>query len=199
MAKQKSWFKKIEEKEWLRQSFHIMYGIVVLILLKVFHQNIVAIFLLLLSLLGFIISFTSKKKNIWFITKMLDVFDRKEDRKDMPGKGAITLTIGFFLSLLLFENRIAKAAILILALGDSFSTLGGKAFGKIILRKPKTLEGSLTGVIAATIGSTIFYIPLLPAVVASLIAIMSEHLETKILDDNILIPVIAGIILSIML
>lgn len=130
---------------------------------------------------------------------MLDIFDRHESEKNLPGKGAIALTFGLFLALYLFPLQIAKTCIIILALGDAGSAIIGKYFGKIkpFKNNKRTLEGSLGGFILASIGATI-YIPAIPAIIASAIAMISEYFETEWLDDNIIIPVISGIVLSLL-
>ena len=188
--------KKSNLKELKRQLFHASCGIIVLIALNFFQQNIIAIFLFALTIIGLFLSIISRKKDIPFFSKMLDIFDRKADEKNFPGKGAIALTFGLFLSLYLFPLQIAKTCIIILALGDAGSAIIGKYFGKIkpIKNNKRTIEGSLGGFVLAFLGATI-YVSAIPAIIASASAMISEYLETKWLDDNILIPVISGIVL----
>ena len=91
------------------------------------------------------------------------------------------------------------AAIMILALGDSFSRLIGP-FGKIKhpFNNTKFLEGLIAGLIAASLGAMLFIRPH-EAVAASFIAMLLEGVDLKLfklkIDDNITIPVVAGAII----
>lgn len=179
--------------ELKRQLFHALYGIIILILLQYYSKSFIVLVLFVLVIIGLILSQKSKTKKIPIISPILNIFDRKKDLKTHPGKGAVTLTIGFFIALL-FPLTIAKVAILILALGDASSTIGGKLFGRTKISKNKTLEGTIAGIIISTLAALI-YVPLIPAVATSTLAMFSEHFETKWLDDNIIIPIVSGIVL----
>lgn len=190
---------KADYKEIKRQAFHISCGIIVLVLLNFVHKNTVAAFLFVLSLLGLAISFLSRTRKLPMIDRMLDVFDREEHRESFPGRGAIALAFGFFLALFFFKLQIARAAILIVAIGDSLSHLIGKHFGKVDLpyNRLKKIEGIVAGGVLAKLAALI-YIPFIPALAASAITMFVESLPLKI-DDNLFLPVVAGIVLSLML
>ena len=104
--------------------------------------------------------------------------------------------IGALLAVILFEKDIALAAIIILALGDSFSRLIGP-FGKIKhpFNNTKFLEGVIAGIIAAFLGAILFVKPS-EAIIASFFAMMLEGVNLRLgkfkIDDNITIPLIAG-------
>ena len=89
------------------------------------------------------------------------------------------------------------ASIMILALGDSVSHLYGLHYGRIKhpLSSTKFFEGTIAGFIAGFIGALIF-LPWLEAFLASLAAMAVEAIEIKIgagqVDDNLIIPVVAG-------
>ena len=101
--------------------------------------------------------------------------------------------------LVLFEKDIAMAAIIILALGDSFSRLIGP-FGKIKhpFNDKKFLEGVIAGMVAAALGAMLLVKPL-EAIAASFFAMLLEGVNLRLfkfkIDDNITIPLIAGFVI----
>ena len=122
--------------------------------------------------------------------------------KKFPGKGSFFLVLGSLLALLFFEENIALAAIAIMAVGDSITSLVGIYFGQ--LKNPfnpsKHLEGTIFAIIIGTIAAFTF-VPFQDAFLASVIAMTFEALTIKridrIIDDNVLIPLIAGFTMSI--
>jgi dolichol kinase len=102
--------------------------------------------------------------------------------------------------LILFGSNIniACASIIILALGDSFSTLAGKRYGrhKIFYNPEKSFEGSIGGFVPAFIGAMVF----VPPEVALFGAFMGMNVESLSLriDDNISIPLISGFFMTLL-
>ncbi|MBT3690660.1 hypothetical protein HOG16_00255 [Candidatus Woesearchaeota archaeon] len=184
--------------ELRRKVFHIFSGIVVIVLLSL---NMITRFeLLILLIVGLIISPLSKKYKIPIVSWGLKKMDRK--KMFMPGWGAITALAGMLIALYLFSENIAYASILILSVGDGFAALIGK-MGKMKTRfsKKKTWEGTISGIITATIAAS-FFVPLYMALVASMVAMYVELVDFKfknIIDDNLLMPFIAGVIISLLM
>ncbi|MBS3157571.1 hypothetical protein J4442_05380 [Candidatus Woesearchaeota archaeon] len=180
--------------ELRRQAFHLLLGIVIVALVNYYILNLRI--LLFILLIGIIISFLTNYFEIPGIQWFLDKFDRKNGK----GFGVITYFIGVVIVLGFFRKDIALASILILAFGDSFCHLG--RFGKIKnpLNKEKLIEGLTIGVIAATIAAS-FFVSVYIAFIGSLIAMILESLDLKIrgivLDDNILVPLSAAIVMSL--
>ena len=189
--------KRLEAK---RQLFHMLLGIAIVALLIYGLINKSHIFFLII--IGIIISFLSKKHKIPVICWFLRNFDREKDLKSFPGKGVIFYLIGVFLVLSFLPLDIAMSAILVLAFGDSVSHLFGLKHGKI--RHPfadkKFFEGMIAGFIAAFIGASVF-LPWHEALIASFFAMLAESIEIKIgaekVDDNIIIPLVAAIAVSL--
>ena len=180
--------------ELRRQIFHLLLGILLVILLNL---NIINLRLLIgILAIGIVISFLCKYFKIFGIQWFLDRFDRKDAR----GAGIIAYFIGVIIVLLFFRRDIALASILILAFGDSFCHLG--RFGKVKnpLNEKKLIEGLIIGVIAASIAGS-FFVPFYIALSGSLIAMILESLDLKIkgrvLEDNILVPLISAIVMSL--
>lgn len=192
---------EINRFEIRRQAFHICLGLAIIILLKIGILNSLILFIILI--IGGIIAVLSKKFRIPVIYSFLKIFERKHALKTFPGKGTISFLIGCLLVLQLFEKDIALASIMILTFGDSVSHLFGWHVGrkKHPLNCLKSIEGNIAGGITGFLGAMFFINPL-PALLASFGAMTAEAVElkmnNKIIDDNIIIPLVAGTIIYLM-
>ncbi len=189
-----------------RQLFHLALGLViVLLLMHGFIGHDISVFgfiiryahILLIIVLGIFLSYLSKRARIPIIRELLEKFERKKEIETFPGKGTIFYFIGIYISLFLFSKDIAMASIMVLAFGDSVSHVLGLHYGKIRhpLSGTKFLEGTIAGFLAGFIGAWMF-LPWHEAFFASFIAMIIEAVEIKIgagqVDDNLIIPVVAG-------
>jgi len=190
----------LKELEIRRQVAHLIGGIiyVALIYLDVLTASVAGILLLIYIL----ISIISRKMKIPLFSPIFELFEREEDLKKFPGKGTILFMASIFICLLLFPKDIAMASIVILAIGDSIGPLVGQ-YGNIKspFNKKKYIEGGIAGGIAATIGAMIFVSPL-EAAFAATIAMIAEGVDWKLgkdkLDDNIIMPLVAGGIIMLL-
>src|SRR3989338_3295115 len=188
----------IDKFELKRQAFHILLGMAIVVLLLYgfigfdFELSGITIpfaDILLLIIFGLSLSYFSRSVNIPMVSWLLKKFERQNEIKKFPGRGLIFYLVGVYISLLLFPKDIALASVLVLALGDSVSHLFGLHYGKIKnpLSKTKFLEGF--------IGAFVF-LPWHEAFFASLAAMIVEAIEIKLgteqVDDNLIIPVVAG-------
>jgi dolichol kinase len=184
--------------EFRRKILHILFGLSLIImiyfgLLRLWHLAFIFLF-------GFAISMLSKRFKLPFIHKMLLYFDRNE--KNIPGKGILTFILGVMIAWAVFfkDKDIVLASIFILTLGDAFSSLFSRYYGRI--RMPfnnyKLLEGYIIGVIVGFIGAVMF-VSILEAFIGSTIAMFIEavgiRLGKEYIDDNLIIPITAGIII----
>jgi dolichol kinase len=182
------------ELETKRQLIH-MSGVVIPFYILAVGLYLSVSTLLFLLTAGLIISY-GYKKGVRFpvISNIVDSTEREGVVEEFPGRGALSFFFGSLLALLLFGSNInvASASIIILALGDSFSTLFGKRYGrhKIFYSKEKSVEGTIGGFVPAFIGAGIF-VSSQVALVGALVGMAVESLSLKI-DDNITIPVAAG-------
>ena len=181
-----------------RQIFHLALGVAIVLLLMYgfIDQNIILI------IAGFVISIASRTEKIPIIYNLLQKFEREKEIKTFPGKGTIFYFIGVYISLLLFPREIALASIMVLALGDSISHMYGLHYGKIKhpLSESKYLEGTIAGFLGGFAGALMF-LPWHEAFFASLTAMVVEAIEIKIgteqVDDNLIIPVVAGAVVYV--
>ena len=111
----------------------------------------------------------------------------------------IFYALGIILSLTIFPPMVGYTSIAILTLGDGAASLVGKKLGKtrFPFNKAKKLEGSIAGFTLAFLGATIFIDPI-RAFIAAAAGMLVECLPTPI-NDNLIIPLTTGIILTLIL
>lgn len=185
--------------ELRRQIFHLAFGLAVVYLIYMGILTDMAMFLLIIA--GFLISLISKYARLPLIGWLLDRFEREENIKAFPGSGMLFFMIGALLSMKLFNENIALASIMILAVGDSVSHIVGAEFGAIpnpLSSNGKKLEGTLVGILVGFVAALVFVRPL-EALLASVGAMIAEVIELEFnkrpVDDNIVVPLVAGTII----
>jgi dolichol kinase len=105
---------------------------------------------------------------------------------------------GILLTLLLFPFHASGAAIAMFALGDSTASIFGGIWGKRLpFNKGKTLDGTLAGFFFAFLAGNFFVSPLY-ALAGAAFAMTIEALPLPI-NDNILIPVLTGLFLTLII
>jgi len=190
----------LTKRELYRQILHALVGIVTVILI---YYNLLSPFaILLLIIIGIVSSIISKRVKLPGFNFFLNTLEREEQKKKFPGKGLIFFFIGVLLSVQLFDKNIALAAIMVLALGDSISHIVGEKFGKTKNifngNSKKLLEGTFAGTLAGFLGALIF-VPIPEAFLGSAIAMIAEvikiDLNDSTLDDNLVVPLVAGTIM----
>ncbi len=189
--------------EFRRQGFHLVAGCLLVFLL---HQRIIdARTLVLFVILSCIFSFILARTRIPGVSDALELFERDEERISGRGRGAITFLIGILLAVVLFPERIAYASLLILAVGDSISPLVGRYLGSTPhpANRAKNIEGGIAGGFAGALAASIF-VGLVPGMIASFFTMSVEMAIPKATgwlawptDDNLIIPLAAGIVLTI--
>lgn len=187
-----------------RKIVHLVTGLTIVILYSM--GFFTPFFLFLLLLITTLASYISAKSNIKIpiFYELIEYFEREELKKTFPLRGLIAFLTGSLLSVILFPRNIAMASILVLTFGDSVSCMIGLYF-KIknnISYKDKLISGSIFGFFAAFIAS-LFYVSIIEAFVASGAAMLVEFYEfdwnKKPIDDNILLPLVAGTAVLILL
>jgi len=189
---------KVDWLEIKRKTFHIIGGIILALL--IYYDILKAWMVLLMAGAGIIISMTYALADIPLIHFFLKKFEREHLRKKFPGKGVIYLFLAILFMMLMFEKNIVVAGILIWAFGDGISALVGKHYGTIRhpLNTTRMIEGTLAGMIAASIAASFFvYWPF--AIIASTIAMIVESIEWELykqpFDDNFFVPVVGAFVI----
>lgn len=189
---------KVTKRELYRQLFHIFSGTMLGLLF--YHGWITRLHLTLLFfalLFAFMVYLRIKLPGIH---QMLTLMERKKNMKFFPGSGALYFVLGIALSPWLFPRDIATASILILAWSDGIASLIGP-YGKFPYINPKKMwEGIIVAIIAGAVAAS-FVVPPLEAILAATLAMLVEGLDIKIkgwkIDDNPIVPLVAGIVISI--
>lgn len=184
-----------------RQIAHMIYGPVIVAL---HHYHLITMPILAGMIIGGAgMSILIKKRRMNPIRWVLSHFERDHHMENFPGRGILFFTIGAFLTLLLFEVKLAYAGILILSAGDAISNLVGKHFGRIKtkLNPNKYVEGTLVGILVSIPIAYLFVPNIAAAIAASCIAMFLEMPNIRIfnfeIDDNLLIPLGASFTLSL--
>lgn len=181
-----------------RKAFHM--GVGLLIALGVFKGFYSALMGATIVISGLFISRMAVRYKLPVIEWFLDNFDRPEERKTFPGKGAFYLFLGTSLAILLFPRLPATGAIIILSVGDAFAHVIGKYVGRFpsFINAKKNVEGTIAGIILGTMASAIIT-PVFHAFLATFISLTIELFDIRIgnfqIDDNLTIPLIAGMLL----
>ncbi len=188
--------------EMRRQLFHVTVGVAIVALIYLDVLNEWGLLAILMA--GFVLILLSRKYRIPIIYWCLERFERPEVMKIFPGKGSFFFVIGAFVVVLIFDKPIAMASIMVCALGDSLSHLVGKSVGRVKhpFSNTKFIEGHIVGAIAGALGAMLFVFPL-TALVAASIAMFVEGIDIEsgmrwILDDNLIVPLTAGIVMFLL-
>jgi len=207
--------KKYKLLEWLdlkltdkfelrRQTAHLGIGTLIVLLLKLQLMNSRILFFI--TFIGGILVLVARKMRVPLVHELLEYFERPHHMARFPGRGSFFLVLGAALATLIFEKNIAMASIMIMAVGDSVTNIVGRHFGKIKnpFNQKKNIEGTIVSILASTLAA-LFFVPLWPAFIASAIAMAIESIDIGIkrfemeLDDNVVIPLVAGALMTIML
>jgi len=190
----------LTKQETARQLMHMAIG---LGMTAMFYYGLMSPFAVFLGLIvGILASLISKRADLPIFSFFINHIEREEQKKKFPGKGLIFFFIGFLLVMQLFPKDIALAAMMVLTFGDSISHLFGAQFGqtKNIFNgnSKKLLEGTFAGTVAGFMGA-VFFVPIPEAFFGSAVAMIAEvitiDLNDHTLDDNLVVPLIAGTIM----
>ncbi len=179
-----------------RQLVHLFFGLAFIALL-VFSglentKLVLGTGLVLGGLTAFILS---KGHRLFPFSQIVEIVGR--DTEEFPGKGALSFFAGMLLTMVLFNSeQIVLGAMLVTVVGDAFSTLIGKKFGKKKIIENKSLEGS-----AAFFFSAEFALLLAgfsPAT-SLVVALSGTIVELIPFEDNLTIPVACGAVLTFLI
>ncbi len=185
--------------ELRRQIAHALTGIILIFLVKI--DIVTPPILAAVLVLGTILITLVKNFHIPFVHNILKLFERGKDLKLFPGRGAFYFVLGSLVALLLFERQIALASIAIMAVGDAVTTIIGIYFGRFKnpFNPQKHLEGTMLAIIISTIAAftfVSFHLAFFGAVVGILVESLALKFIGTVIDDNLLIPLVAGIVMT---
>lgn len=184
------------KREAKRKLFHLTIGIIFSLLIYnelADWKHFLILSLFSAALMGYI---KLTKKSVPLISRMIKSIGRESE---LPGAGAVAFLLGTFLAAFLFTKDIAAASIIILAIGDSVTPLSCEFFKKkkTFFLKHIKLKSFLLGLILCFI-SSLFFVSYRQAFFGPLVAMLIESWDaTDFIDDNISMPVIAGLVMTL--
>ncbi len=186
-------------KRNLRRALLHVFTALLIISLTLIYRPVWLLFYTLIF--GMILSVASLKYDIPVISWFLRVFERPRYKARFPGKGLLFLIAGCLFVIKLYPKSIALAAMAIVAIGDPLShVISGNFKSKITKRK--NILGIILSIIAAGFFASLF-VPMNFAFIASACALTAEVMVIKLgedpVDDNLLIPLVAGTVLYLLM
>ena len=110
--------------------------------------------------------------------------------------GATFVFWGALLTYILFDQKVAGIALIVMSLADAMAAIIGVGFGKTKLLN-KSLEGSFAFFITTFLILYIFEIPIIISLIVSSLATLTELIEIPKINDNISIPIVVALLLTI--
>lgn len=169
-------------------------------------QQFWAFVTLAIALVGFI-GDMARARLPWMnkaVIKIMGPLMRRSEKEGLSGLPFYAL--GVSLSLFFYSRDIALISIMFLVFSDPLSSFFGVLYGKDKILPNKSLQGAVAGFFvcylitlfysmnAAVLGNNL----LLFAVIAGLIGSLSELISAFNIDDNLTIPVISGLGLTVL-
>lgn len=199
---------KRDDLHLARKIWHITWGFAALVLYYSlgWTQKQAAYICLVLAVLAFAFDIIRLKTPVinQMAFKVMGPFMRASEARKISGLPYYALGMG--LSLIFFENKIAVLSILYLTFSDPLSSLFGILFGKVRLLPGKSLEGSFSGFCVCYCITLIFITQygisiegiIIFSLIAGVIGSLSEIVSAFKIDDNLTIPVLSGLGLTIL-
>ena len=142
------------------------------------------------------------KNNINLLNNIYNYFfntvTRESERSTLSG--ASWIFIGSALTIYLFDKQTAIVSLLVMSLSDSAAAIIGIKYGTTKLIN-KSLEGTFSFIITAfiIIYITMPYLNIFFIIIISIITSLAELLSIYKINDNILVPITLGLMLSFVL
>jgi len=192
----------------LRKLWHISTGSVGLFLFLKSGQDtqLTAFITLAIALAGFIVDIVRARSTRFngIIIRIMGPLMRRSEKEGMSGLPFYAL--GVSLSLFFYSKDVAILSIMFLVFSDPLSSFFGVLYGKDKIMPNKSLQGAVAGFFTCYL-ITLFYTMnnvtlgnhmLVFAVVAGLIGALSELVSAFNIDDNLTIPVLSGLGMTVL-
>lgn len=192
----------------LRKLWHISTGSIGLFLFtrSNLDQQTWAFIVLAVALAGFVMDIVRARFGIvnHIVIKVMGPLMRRSEKDGMSGLPFYAL--GVSLALFFYSRNVAILSVMFLVFSDPLSSFFGVLYGKDKIMPNKSLQGAVAGFFTcylitlfytmnhATLGNHI----LVFAVVAGLIGALSELVSAFNVDDNLTIPVLSGLGMTVL-
>jgi dolichol kinase len=186
----------LKSHELIRKAIHLSSAIIPLTYWFLVERELTLQIVILLSL-GFLTADYLRLKSDVIEKIFMQIFGsalRQHEKKNLTG--ATYVFTGSVVAIYLFPKEIAVAALLILSISDTLAALVGIPFGKHQFLK-KSLEGSSAFFLSTFVILSIFFPgALVFNILIAAIVTLAEAYPMN-LDDNFLIPILSGTLLSL--
>lgn len=180
---------------------HLAFGLLYALFFSLGYINTALSLVMLSATIGLAFFLKTQRS---FVDRIVLLVEREEHFWNLPLKGPIYFILGCTITISFFDFIPALAGILVLSITDSIGTLYGKYMGvmKIRWNPRKHMEGPIIGGVLSTVMLYAF-LPLVPAAVASFVGAFIDTLQMRVLgfeiDDNLVIPIVAAVVVRLML
>ena len=165
-----------------------------------------ALVVLMIALAGFVMDIVRAKypKANRIVIKIMGPLMRRSEKEGLSGLPFYAL--GVSLSLFFYERDIAILSVMFLVFSDPLSSFFGILYGKDKIMPNKSLQGAVAGFFTCYL-ITLFYTMnhvdlgnhiLIFSVLAGLIGALSELVSAFNIDDNLTIPVLSGLGMTVL-
>jgi dolichol kinase len=183
-------------QELLRQFVHFLFGSAFIALVVLAGVNQSLFVLVGMTLLGLVVSFLIRQGlRVPLLHNIMQIVERNYE-KTLPGKGAFMFFLGAIVLMFFFkEQAVVVGALCVAVYGDAASTIFGIKFGKHKLTGKKTLEGTLGGILVSLLFLGVLF-EWWVALIAAGVGMLAELLP---IDDNLTIPIVTAVVLTLLL
>lgn len=186
----------LRSNELVRKAIHLSSAAIPLLYLSLFEKDVMLKGVIFLAF-GFLLAEYLRLHYSWAKQAFMMVFGSaiRDHEKDAL-TGATYVFTGAVLCIFLFPKEIAVPSLLILSISDTFAALIGIPFGKHKFLA-KSLEGSLSFLLS-TIAILYWFSPdtmFINMLIAILLTVAEAYPQN--LDDNFVIPLLSGILLTL--
>lgn len=133
-------------------------------------------------------------KRVIFIPMIQKYIQLKEEETRKP-TGSFFYLLGALITIISFPGPVAIPSLFIASISDPLSSLAGLLWGRIRFCG-KSIEGSFAFLVSSLCILLIFSYPWHVALIAALVATLTELMTPRILDDNLSIPTITALTLA---
>ncbi len=187
-------FDKDLKKELARKLLHLIFFLVVP-LMKVLSNREIEGILVVGGILYYVVeALRMRGVPIFILSKIQSCMLRKQEQTKIS-YAPLTLILGIILSMELYVQPAAIAAIIAVTIGDVFSTIVGKIIPKwrVFWNKNKTISGTIANGLA--VGFVIvFFFDIRTAYIVGIASALIESLELEEVD-NLMVPLFVGTIM----
>ena len=180
-----------------RQAFHLLAGTLLIIGV---YQGFLHAWSFFLLLTGFL--FLLLTAHVLRVIDLETLINKHERRATyFPGWGVTTFIAGFLAATTLFPKTASIAALIVLVYGDALATIIGHHKGTTLLpwNQHKSWEGLIAGLLVSFLIITLITGWPIALAIATAGAIVESVNKPRWCDDNLLLPIITGIIATILL